>query len=139
MLRESGASSTSGEVASGFWGRHSRLRLLDCPLSRAMTAESIAERSASHRRAKEVLDLEPGALVDELGDAAAVATFRVALVAQQAEPAARGGERRERIELLARLWGREVLLVDCEKARRVCRWRAARRPSLGVPSARRCR
>src|ERR1700716_763121 len=62
--------------------------------------------SASHRRAKEVLDLEPGALVNELGDAAAVATFRVALVAQQAEAAARGGERRERIELLARLRGR---------------------------------
>src|SRR6267154_1264836 len=71
--------------------------------------------SASHRRAKEVLDLEPGALVDELGDAAAVAALRVALVTQQAEAAARGGERRERIELLARLRGREVLLIDAKK------------------------
>src|SRR3984893_814401 len=78
-------------------------------------AESVAERSGSHRRAKEMFDLEPGARVDELGDAAAVATFRVALVAQQAEAAARGGERREGIELLARLRGREVLLIDAKK------------------------
>src|SRR5712671_7607904 len=89
---------------------------------------------ASHRRAKEVLDLEPGALVDELGDAAAVATFRVALVAQQAEPAARGGERRERIELLARLWGREVLLVDAKK---LVAFAAARRETAFLGGAER--
>src|SRR6202035_6055914 len=62
-----------------------------------------------------MLNLGAGALVDQLGDAAAVATFGVALVAQQAEALAGFCERHELVDLLARIGGLEVLLENAKE------------------------
>jgi hypothetical protein len=94
---------------------HSGRALKGAPLDLSPQGCGGAAVAPSYRCAKEVLDLGVGALVDELGDAAAVAAFRVALVAQQAEAPAGFGQRRERVELLARLGRLEMLLEDAKQ------------------------
>ena len=58
---------------------------------------------------------DPGALVDDFRDPLAMAVAGIALVAQQAKPWSRAGERRELIELRTRLRRREVRLIDHEQ------------------------
>ena len=139
----SGADGRPRSIALGFVIGTAGVALLVNGVERDAQGGAAGRIASSEQRRREIVDARAGALVHDLGDAAAVAAVLVALVAEQAHRLARFHDRDEFVHRLDRLRRLEVLGVDApERVELAARARpAGPRPACraSADADRRCR